>query len=111
MCVREADQFASKRSTSSGGMTFESNQLKHSSAVRLRHDFGGTIGTSEGPDHETLYACTFLSPGSQQSGSGIGNLSTTRRATYARTSPRCHGAEGNDTGGQDERLREHRIGH
>src|SRR5215475_14946531 len=48
-------------------MTFESNRFKHSSGYEYGYDFGGTIGTSEGPDHKTLYACIFLSPGSQQS--------------------------------------------
>src|ERR1700745_375771 len=67
------------------GMTFESNRLKQSSGVRAGCDSRGTVGTPWWPDHKTLYACTFLSRGSQQSGSGIENLSTMRRARMATT--------------------------
>src|SRR5260370_36338396 len=92
-------------------MRFESNRLKTSWGGRAGCDSRGTVGTAWWPDHKTLYACTFLSRGSQQSGSGIENLSTMRRARCAEQARGAMGADGNDTGGKDERLREHRIGH
>src|SRR5262249_29932961 len=92
-------------------MTFESNRFKHSSGYEYGYDFGGTIGTLEAPDHETLYACIFLSPGSQQT--SVRHRKPLHNAPHEmRTSPRCRWeGRANDPGGKDERLREHRIGH
>src|SRR5215813_1636361 len=97
---------------SGGGMTFESNRLKHSSGVRVRirfwrYDRKAVVAGS----HNALMLAHSCHQAHSNLASGIENLSTMHCATCARTSPRCRWeGRANDTGEKDERLREHRIG-
>src|SRR6516164_4666427 len=90
-------------------MTFESNRLKHSSGVRVRirfwrYDRKAVLAGSQ----NALMLAHSCHQAHSNLASGIENLSTMRRAIWPAVPL---GGQGNDTGGKDERLREHRIGH